>query len=141
MFKNARANGIEVFTLVQVKVWSWITNKYSKATFAYLEWCLHPIWMYVSYNCFMHFELIIGHWTYIKIMTNIWYWMQVRRWKTGYECVVLSVHRAIGVWTWNKTLSSAYKKFEGRILHKYETVAKAKGRTTLKWHFESVGLG
>jgi len=42
VFKNQIADGIQVFALIQIKFWTWITNKYPKATFSYFDWCLCP---------------------------------------------------------------------------------------------------
>jgi len=33
----------EVFTLAQLRAWSWITSKYVSASFSYSEWCLDPV--------------------------------------------------------------------------------------------------
>jgi len=34
---------VEIFTLAQLKMWSWLTNKERLANFAYPQWCLNPI--------------------------------------------------------------------------------------------------
>ena len=41
-FRNARVDADEVFTLAQLKSWSWIVYKNSKAFFSYFDWCLCP---------------------------------------------------------------------------------------------------
>ena len=43
IFRNAKVEAEEVFMLAQTKVWAWITNKYSMATFSYSDCCLCPI--------------------------------------------------------------------------------------------------
>ena len=43
IFKSGRIDHIEVFTMVQLKVWSWITLKVHLACFSYSDWCLNPL--------------------------------------------------------------------------------------------------
>jgi len=43
IFRNAKVDAEEVFMLAQTRVWAWIKNKYSMATFSYSDWCLCPI--------------------------------------------------------------------------------------------------
>jgi len=40
VFKNGRVDYIEVFTMVQLQVWSWITSKVRLTCFSYSGWCL-----------------------------------------------------------------------------------------------------
>jgi len=37
------ADESEVFALVQVKVWSWVSAKVRFALFSYSDWCLEPV--------------------------------------------------------------------------------------------------
>ena len=43
VFNRDVADASEVFTLVQVKVWSWISVKTRSAWFSYSNWCLEPL--------------------------------------------------------------------------------------------------
>jgi len=43
IFKNGRVNGLEIFTLVQLKVWSWLTSRVNGVSFTYVQWCLDPL--------------------------------------------------------------------------------------------------
>jgi len=43
IFRNSKIDSEEVFTLVQIKSWAWITSKYPKAFFSYSDWYLSPI--------------------------------------------------------------------------------------------------
>jgi len=42
IFKRGVADVSEVFAMVQVKVWSWISAKSRSASFSYSDWCLEP---------------------------------------------------------------------------------------------------
>ena len=43
IFKGGVVNHSEIFTLAQLKVWSWITSKSAPACFSYSEWCIDPL--------------------------------------------------------------------------------------------------
>ena len=43
IFKNGRIDHIEIFMMVQLKVWSWVTSKVRLASFSYSDWCLKPL--------------------------------------------------------------------------------------------------
>ena len=40
VFYNSKSSGIKVFMMIQIKIWTWIINKYPKAFFSYSNWCL-----------------------------------------------------------------------------------------------------
>ena len=42
IFQGGEIDHSEVFTLAQLKDWSWITSKTVSATFTYTEWCIDP---------------------------------------------------------------------------------------------------
>jgi len=43
VFRKGVADTEEVFTLVQVKVWSWVSTKARLASFSFSDWCLEPM--------------------------------------------------------------------------------------------------
>jgi len=43
LFKNGKIDSIEIFSLAQLKVWSWITSKDKLTNFSYPQWCLEPM--------------------------------------------------------------------------------------------------
>ena len=43
IFKRGMADASEVFDLMQVKVWSWISVRICSALFSYSNWCLEPL--------------------------------------------------------------------------------------------------
>jgi len=43
IFKNDRVDHVEVFTIAQMKVWSWLLTKEHVIDFSYLDWCLKPL--------------------------------------------------------------------------------------------------
>jgi len=43
IFKRGVTYVSEVFAMVQVKVWSWISLKSRSASFSYSNWCLEPL--------------------------------------------------------------------------------------------------
>jgi len=43
IFKRDVADASEVFALVQVNVWSWISVKIRSTSFSYSNWCLEPL--------------------------------------------------------------------------------------------------
>jgi len=43
IFKNGRTDYIEIFTMVQLKVWSWMLSKIHSVGFSYSNWCLEPL--------------------------------------------------------------------------------------------------
>jgi len=48
IFQGGVIDHLEVFTLAQLKVWSWITSKIVSARFTYSEWCIDPMSMLVN---------------------------------------------------------------------------------------------
>ncbi|XP_068477364.1 uncharacterized protein [Phaseolus vulgaris] len=42
IFQGGVIDPTEVFTLAQLKVWSWVTSKTVSASFTYSEWCIDP---------------------------------------------------------------------------------------------------
>ncbi|KAK8470303.1 hypothetical protein PHAVU_004G108700, partial [Phaseolus vulgaris] len=44
VFKNGRVDLVEVFTMVQRKIWSWVTVKERLVDFSYSYWCLEPLY-------------------------------------------------------------------------------------------------
>jgi len=42
IFRNAKVDVEEMFSLAQVKTWVWIIKKYPRASFSYSDWCLCP---------------------------------------------------------------------------------------------------
>jgi len=42
IFKRGVTDVSEMFAMVQVKVWSWISTKSRPASFSYSDWCLEP---------------------------------------------------------------------------------------------------
>ena len=43
LFKDELVDHSEVFSLTQVKVWSWILSKIPSANFSFPNWCLEPL--------------------------------------------------------------------------------------------------
>ena len=43
LFKGGVVDHIEVFSLAQLKVWSWISSKIPSAKFSFSDWCLEPL--------------------------------------------------------------------------------------------------
>jgi len=43
IFKNDRVDHVEVFTIAQMKVWSWLLAKEHVINFSYSDWCLEPL--------------------------------------------------------------------------------------------------
>ena len=43
IFKRGVADVSEVFSLVQVKVWSWVSLNFRSASFSFSDWCLEPM--------------------------------------------------------------------------------------------------
>jgi len=43
VFKRGVADASEVFALVQVKVWSWVSTNSRLASFSFSDWCLEPM--------------------------------------------------------------------------------------------------
>jgi len=43
IFKNWRVDHSEIFSMAQLKVWSWVTVKVCLACFSYSDWCLEPL--------------------------------------------------------------------------------------------------
>jgi len=43
IFRNNRIDHVEVFTVMQLKVWSWITSMVVVASFSYSDWCVDPL--------------------------------------------------------------------------------------------------
>ena len=43
LFKGGVVDHAEVFSLAQVKVWSWINSKIPSVSFSFFEWCLEPL--------------------------------------------------------------------------------------------------
>jgi len=43
LFKGGGLDYSEIFSLTQLKVWSWITYKFSYVCFSYSDWCLVPL--------------------------------------------------------------------------------------------------
>jgi len=43
LFKGGVVNHTEVFSLAQVKVWSWISSKIPSVSFSFSDWCLKPL--------------------------------------------------------------------------------------------------
>jgi len=41
-FENGRVDYYEIFTLPQLKVWSWLTSKVKGVSFTYSQWCMDP---------------------------------------------------------------------------------------------------
>ena len=42
IFQGGVIDPSEVFTLAQLKAWSWVTSKTVSASFTYSEWCIDP---------------------------------------------------------------------------------------------------
>jgi len=43
IFINGHINHLEIFSMVQFKVWSWVTSKVRLTCFSYSDWCLEPL--------------------------------------------------------------------------------------------------
>jgi len=43
IFKRGVADAFEVFSLVQVKVWTWISINFRSVSFSFSDWCLEPM--------------------------------------------------------------------------------------------------
>jgi len=43
IFKGGRVDHIEIFTLAQMKAWSWVLSKARGVSFSYSNWCLEPL--------------------------------------------------------------------------------------------------
>jgi len=43
IFKRGVADACEVFSLVQVRVWSWVSLNFRSASFSFSDWCLEPL--------------------------------------------------------------------------------------------------
>jgi len=43
---------IEIFTLAQMKVWSWVMSKAHGVSFSYSNWCVKPLICMMSVNFF-----------------------------------------------------------------------------------------
>jgi len=43
VFSNGKANYLEIFSLAQIKCWSWCKAYKPKSHFSYAEWCISPI--------------------------------------------------------------------------------------------------
>ena len=43
IFKRGVVDASEVFALVQVKVWSWVSTNFRPASFSFSDWCLEPM--------------------------------------------------------------------------------------------------
>lgn len=43
IFKRGMADAFEVFSMVQVKVWSWVYINFRSASFSFSDWCLEPM--------------------------------------------------------------------------------------------------
>jgi len=43
IFRGGRVDRIEIFTMGQMKTWSWITSKAHDVSFSYSNWCLEPL--------------------------------------------------------------------------------------------------
>jgi len=43
VFKRGVTDAFEVFALVQVKVWSWVSTNIRLASFSYSDWYLDPV--------------------------------------------------------------------------------------------------
>jgi len=42
IFKNGRVDSSEIFSLAQLKAWSWLSSKESLVDFSYAQWCMEP---------------------------------------------------------------------------------------------------
>jgi len=52
IFKGGRIDHNEIFTLVQLKVWSWVRSKAREIYFSFSDWCLEPL---VCIKCVKHY--------------------------------------------------------------------------------------
>jgi len=43
LFKDGMVDHTEVFSLTQIKVWSWISSKIPSTNFSFSNWCLEPL--------------------------------------------------------------------------------------------------
>lgn len=43
IFKSARINHLEIYTMTQLKVWSWIILIKHLTYFTYFDWCIDPM--------------------------------------------------------------------------------------------------
>ncbi|ESW25402.1 hypothetical protein PHAVU_003G032600, partial [Phaseolus vulgaris] len=43
IFRNKISDGIQIFALIQINSWAWITFRHPKVIFSYSDWCLPPI--------------------------------------------------------------------------------------------------
>ena len=43
IFSGGVVDHLEIFSLAQLKVWSWVTSKNHTAQFSFSEWCLAPL--------------------------------------------------------------------------------------------------
>jgi len=50
LFKGGVVHHTEVFSLTQVKVWSWINSKIPSMSFSFSEWCLEPWYVCTRFN-------------------------------------------------------------------------------------------
>jgi len=50
IFKGGVVDHSEIFTLTQLKVWSWITSKILFTCFSFSDWCLAPCLVWIRYN-------------------------------------------------------------------------------------------
>ena len=52
IFNSDRVNHIEIFIMVQVKVWSWVSFKVRRVSFSYSDWCLESLVCMISIRKF-----------------------------------------------------------------------------------------
>jgi len=43
IFKGEVIDHSEIFSLIQLKVWSWKTSKFVSSCFSFSDWCLNPV--------------------------------------------------------------------------------------------------
>ena len=48
IFNSGRVDHTKIFTMVQLKVWSWGNFKVRRVSFSYFDWCLEPL-VYMRY--------------------------------------------------------------------------------------------
>jgi len=50
VFKSGRIDPFEIFTLSQLKAWSWVVSKARDVCFSFSDWCLEPIVCMMTVN-------------------------------------------------------------------------------------------
>jgi len=62
IFNDRVVNHSEIFSLAQLKAWSWVTSKVPYACFSYSDWCLAPWFVWIH---FCLYAFILGWWVVV----------------------------------------------------------------------------